>query len=78
MSESFAGVRPQREVGGRLCLEGCVAWIECGLQQLLKDCDLTIVLCPVRDFGWQDSSALGFWRSRFGQFVPREEPPPKP
>jgi len=44
----------------------------------LKDGDFTIVLCPLRDFGWQDSSALGFWRSRFVQFAPREEPPPKP
>ena len=29
----------QREAGGRLRLEGCLAWIECGLHQLLKDGD---------------------------------------
>jgi Trk K+ transport system NAD-binding subunit len=40
--------------------------------------DHIIVLCAVRDFGWQDSAALGFWRSRFGQFEPLEAPPPKP
>ncbi len=78
MSERFAGVRGQREAGGRLRLEGCVAWFECDLHQLVEAGDHIIVLCAVRDFGWQDSAALGFWRSRFGQFEPLEAPPPKP
>ena len=78
MSERFAGVPAQREAGGRLRLEDCVAWFECDLHQLVEAGDHTIVLCAVRDFGWQDSAALGFWRSRFGQFEPLEAPPPRP
>ena len=36
MSERFAGVQAQREAGGRLRLEGCVAWFECDLHQLVE------------------------------------------
>ncbi|NDE73569.1 MAG: flavin reductase, partial [Betaproteobacteria bacterium] len=32
-------------------LEGCVAWFECDLHQLVEAGDHTIVLCAVRDFG---------------------------
>ncbi|PUE09574.1 hypothetical protein B9Z51_07415 [Limnohabitans sp. T6-5] len=68
MAERFAGVPVQRQASERLRLEGAVAWFDCDLHQLIEAGDHVIVLGAVKDFGWQDSPALAFSRSQFGQF----------
>ena len=68
MAERFAGVAATREASQRLRLSGTVAWFDCDLHQLVDAGDHVIVLGAVRDFGWQDSPALAFNRSQFGQF----------
>jgi len=68
MPERFAGVPATRQASQRLRLEGAVAWFDCTLHQLVDAGDHHIVIGQVQDFGWQDSPALAFSRSQFGQF----------
>jgi flavin reductase (DIM6/NTAB) family NADH-FMN oxidoreductase RutF len=69
MAARFAGVATTRQASQRQRLNAAVAWFDCELHQLVDAGDHHIVIGQVHDFGWQDdSSALTFWRSRFGQF----------
>jgi 3-hydroxy-9,10-secoandrosta-1,3,5(10)-triene-9,17-dione monooxygenase reductase component len=69
MAARFAGVPTTRQANQRQRLNAAVAWFDCELHQLVDAGDHHIVIGQVHDFGWQDdSSALTFWRSRFGQF----------
>ena len=67
MAERFAGAPTQRQPSGGLRLDGCAAWFDCKLHQLVEAGDHCILLGAVGDFGWHDTPALGFWHSRFGQ-----------
>ncbi len=69
MSERFAGAPTQRQPSGGLRLDGCAAWFDCQLHQLIEAGDHCILLGAVTDFGWHDTPALGFWHSRFGQIL---------
>ncbi len=69
MTERFAGAPILRQPGGGLRLDGCAAWFDCKLHQLIEAGDHCILLGEVTDFGWHDTPALGFWHSRFGQFL---------
>jgi len=68
MADRFAGVPVTRQSSDRLRLHGAVAWFDCDVHQLIEAGDHVIVLGAVCDFGWQDSPALAFQRSQFGQF----------
>ena len=68
MAARFAGVPVQRQPSERLRLTDAMAWFDCSLHQLVEAGDHHIVIGQVQDFGWRDASALGFWRSQFGQF----------
>lgn len=69
MAARFAGVPTTRQANQRQRLNAAVAWFDCELHQLVDAGDHHIVIGQVHDFGWQDdSSALTFWRSHFGQF----------
>lgn len=68
MAARFAQVDVQRQASGRLRLKHTVAWFDCKLHQLVDAGDHHILIGEVHDFGDQDGAALGFWRSRFGQF----------
>ena len=74
MASRFAQVDVQREASGRLRLQHTVAWFDCQLHQLVDAGDHHILIGEVRDFGSQDGTALGFWRSQFGQFASVAEP----
>ena len=69
MAERFAGAPTQRQPSGGLRLDGCAAWFDCQLHQLIEAGDHCILLGAVADFGWHDTPALGFWHSRFGQIL---------
>ncbi len=69
MAERFAGAPTQRQPSGGLRLDGCAAWFDCQLHQLIEAGDHCILLGAVTDFGWHDTPALGFWHSRFGQIL---------
>ena len=69
MTERFAGAPTQRQPSGGLRLDGCAAWFDCQLHQLIEAGDHCILLGAVADFGWHDTPALGFWHSRFGQIL---------
>ena len=68
MAARFAGVPVQRQDSERLRLTDALAWFDCTLHQLVDAGDHHIVIGQVRDFGWRDAQALGFWRSQFGHF----------
>jgi flavin reductase (DIM6/NTAB) family NADH-FMN oxidoreductase RutF len=68
MASRFAQVNVHRQASGRLRLDQAVAWFDCKLHQLVDAGDHHILIGEVRDFGSQDTAALGFWRSQFGQF----------
>lgn len=68
MAARFAGVPVQRRPSGRLQLSDALAWFDCQLHQLVDAGDHHIVIGRVLDFGWREGPALGFWRSRLGQF----------
>lgn len=69
MATRFANVQTTRQASQRQRLNEAVAWFDCELHQLVDAGDHHIVIGQVNDFGWKDdSSALAFWRSRFGQF----------
>ncbi|MCX7227106.1 MAG: flavin reductase family protein [Burkholderiales bacterium] len=69
MTERFAGAPVLRQPGGGLRLDGCAAWFDCQLHQLIEAGDHSILLGEVTDFGWDDTPALAFWHSRFGQIL---------
>ncbi len=69
MEQRFAGVPAQRLASQRLRLDGVVAWFDCDLHQLVEAGDHHIVIGAVRDFGWSEAPALGFYRSKFGGFA---------
>ena len=69
MTERFAGAPILRQPGGGLRLDGCAAWFDCRLHQLIEAGDHCILLGEVADFGWHDAPALAFWHSRFGQIL---------
>ena len=69
MTERFAGAPILRQPGGGLRLDGCAAWFDCQLHQLIEAGDHSILLGEVTDFGWDDTPALAFWHSRFGQIL---------
>lgn len=74
MRARFAGADTYRQASGRLRLKQASAWFDCKLHQRVEAGDHHILIGEVRDFGWHDSAALGFWRSQFGQFsVPNGE-----
>jgi flavin reductase (DIM6/NTAB) family NADH-FMN oxidoreductase RutF len=75
MASRFAQVDVHRQTSGRLRLNQAVAWFDCKLHQLVDAGDHHILIGEVRNFGSQDSDALGFCRSQFGQFnaFPKEE-----
>lgn len=68
MASRFAGVSAQRLESERLRLSDALAWFDCTLHQLVDAGDHHIVIGQVQQFGWQDTAALAFWRSQFGQF----------
>jgi flavin reductase (DIM6/NTAB) family NADH-FMN oxidoreductase RutF len=69
MASRFAGVALQRQASQRQRLSEALAWFDCQLHQLVDAGDHHIVIGQVQAFGWrEDAEALGFWRSRFGQF----------
>lgn len=69
MAARFAGVPVQRQASQRQRLSDALAWFDCRLHQLVDAGDHHIVIGEVQAFGWRDDAeALGFWRSRFGQF----------
>lgn len=68
MAARFANVPVLRMPSERLRLSQALAWFDCSVHQLVDAGDHHIVIGQVRDFGWRDAAALGFWRSRFGQF----------
>lgn len=69
MAARFAGVPVQRQTSQRQRLSEALAWFDCSLHQLVDAGDHHIVIGQVQAFGWRDDAeALGFWRSRFGQF----------
>jgi flavin reductase (DIM6/NTAB) family NADH-FMN oxidoreductase RutF len=68
MNSRFAGVPVERQSSERLCLTDAMAWFDCSLHQLVDAGDHHILIGQVREFGWRDTAALGFWRSQFGQF----------
>lgn len=71
MTARFAGVPVQRQHSQRQRLTEALAWFDCQLHQLVDAGDHHIVIGRVIDFGWQDETqALNFWRSQFGQFKP--------
>ena len=69
MTERFAGAPILRQPGGGLRLDGCAAWFDCQLHQLIEAGDHSILLGEVTNFGWDDTPALAFWHSRFGQII---------
>ena len=69
MTERFAGAPILRQPGGGLRLDGCAAWFDCQLHQLIEAGDHSILLGEVTNFGWDDTPALAFWHSRFGQIL---------
>ncbi len=69
MAQRFAGVPVRRLASDRLRLEGVAAWFDCDLHQLVEAGDHHIVIGAVRDFGWSEEPALGFYRSKFGGFA---------
>ena len=68
MAARFADVPVQRQASERLRLSEAMAWFDCSLHQLVDAGDHHILIGQVREFGWRDTAALGFWRSQFGQF----------
>ncbi len=69
MASRFSGVPVQRQVSQRQRLTDAMAWFDCQLHQLVDAGDHHIVIGQVNEFGWHDDAqALGFCRSRFGQF----------
>lgn len=69
MASRFSGVPVQRQVSQRQRLTDAMAWFDCQLHQLVDAGDHHIVIGQVNEFGWhEDAQALGFCRSRFGQF----------
>jgi len=69
MTERFADAPILRQPGGGLRLDGCAAWFDCQLHQLIEAGDHSILLGEVTNFGWDDTPALAFWHSRFGQIL---------
>jgi 3-hydroxy-9,10-secoandrosta-1,3,5(10)-triene-9,17-dione monooxygenase reductase component len=69
MASRFSGVPVQRQASQRQRLTDAMAWFDCQLHQLVDAGDHHIVIGQVNEFGWhEDAQALGFCRSRFGQF----------
>jgi flavin reductase (DIM6/NTAB) family NADH-FMN oxidoreductase RutF len=69
MASRFANVSVLRQASQRQRLSDALAWFDCRLHQLVEAGDHHIVIGEVQAFGWRaDAEALGFWRSRFGQF----------
>jgi flavin reductase (DIM6/NTAB) family NADH-FMN oxidoreductase RutF len=68
MAARFAGVPVHRRPTERLQLSEALAWFDCRLHQTVDAGDHHIVMGEVLDFGWREGPALGFWRSRLGQF----------
>jgi flavin reductase (DIM6/NTAB) family NADH-FMN oxidoreductase RutF len=69
MASRFSGVPVQRQVSQRQRLTDAMAWFDCQIHQLVDAGDHHIVIGQVSEFGWhEEAQALGFCRSRFGQF----------
>ena len=70
MTDRFMGVPAERHHSDRLRLTGTVAWFDCDLHQLVDAGDHLIVLGKVRDYDWNNTPALMYRASQFGQFSP--------
>ncbi len=68
--QRFDGIDRARTNSGRLRINGCVAWLDCELEQVVPAGDHDILIGRVSAFDRQDGEGLVYLRRAFGVLQP--------
>ncbi len=66
--DKFEGVGYRRGSNGAPILDGCLAWLECSVDQVYEAGDHFLVSMLVTDLGTQSGEPIIFYRGGFGYF----------